>query len=438
MSIAEMFTEFLGNLAIENTGVIGSRYGELTTALNKKFRDTESAEANTLRVGSFGRSTGIKGISDLDMLYIMPRTQWSIYSNDGGQLRLLGDAKEAILKRYATTDIKIDRLVVTVTYTNFRVEVQPVFEQNDGSFLYPDTKHSGSWKITKPREEMAAVKAMDAAKNGNLRRLCKMVRAWRNKHGVGMGGLLIDTLAYNFLNSTTDYDSKSYLYYDWLSRDFFKYLSELPVQNEFAAPGSRQRVRVRAKFQSKALKAYELCLEAIQAEKQANVNEKWKRVYGRPFPVSIEAVSKAVGDRAFTSWRDTEEFIEDRFSVDVRGSLRLDCEVSQQGFRTYRLRDMISKGFPLRAKKQLRFFVSDVSVPEPFELYWKVLNRGDEARRRDCIRGQIAKDLGGRQKTEPTVFRGGHLVECYCVVNGVVVARDSIDVPIIGGGSGDE
>lgn len=253
-----------------------------------------------------------------------------------------------------------------------------------------------------------------------------------------MGGLLIDTLAYNFLNSTSDYDSKSYLYYDWLSRDFFKYLSELPVQSEYAAPGSRQRVRVRAKFQSKALEAYELCLEAIQAEKQINVNDKWKRVYGRPFPASTEAVSKAVESRAAVSWKDTEEFIEDLFPLDVRHNLRIDCEVSQQGFRTYRLRDMLSKGLPLRAKKQLRFFISDVSVSEPFELYWKVLNRGVEARRRDCIRGQIIKDLGGRQKTEPSVFPGGHLVECYCVVNGVVVARGSIDVPIIGGGTGDE
>jgi len=55
---------------------------------------------------------------------------------------------------------------------------------------------------------------MDAAKKSNLRRLCKMVRAWNNKHGVGMGGLLIDTLAHNFLNSTSCYDDKSYFYCD--------------------------------------------------------------------------------------------------------------------------------------------------------------------------------------------------------------------------------
>ncbi|MBK9437666.1 MAG: nucleotidyltransferase, partial [Chloracidobacterium sp.] len=40
---------------------IGDRYGEITAALNKTFRDTESKTANTLQVGSFGRKSGIDG-----------------------------------------------------------------------------------------------------------------------------------------------------------------------------------------------------------------------------------------------------------------------------------------------------------------------------------------------------------------------------------------
>ncbi|MDT8397454.1 MAG: nucleotidyltransferase, partial [Pseudomonadales bacterium] len=297
MSVSEIFSEFIANLAISNAETISARYGELTAALNKQFRETESKTANTLQVGSFGRKTGIEGISDLDMLYIMPRTKWVDYK-DGKQLKLLQDTRDAILKRYPTTKLRVDRLVVTVTYTNFHVEVQPVFEQDDKSYLYPDTKNGGSWKTTKPREEMTAVADMDVAKNSNLRRLCKMARAWKNKHGVAMGGLLVDTLAYNFLQSTAEYDTKSYLYYDFLSRDFFEYLSELPEQSEHAAPGSRQRVKVKKKFQRKAKKAYRLCLEAIEAEGQANVNDKWKRIYGRPFPAAKESRAQAFSESA--------------------------------------------------------------------------------------------------------------------------------------------
>lgn len=430
MTVSEMFSGFVSNLAITNTATISFRYGELTSALNRQFRDTDSKTANTLQVGSFGRNTGINGISDLDMLYIMPKGKWDDYK-DGKQLKLLQDTKSAILSRYPSTNVRVDRLVVTVTYTNFHIEAQPVFEQTDRSYLYPDTKNGGSWKVTKPREEIEAVSEMDSAKNANLRRLCKMARAWRNQHGVAMGGLLIDTLAYKFLDQTTEYDSRGYAYYDWLSRDFFEFLSDLPEQSEYAAPGSRQRVKVKKKFQRKAKKAYKLCLKAIEAEGQRGVNGKWKKVYGRPFPAATVDTQKALDEAVQASWDNTEEFIEDRYAVDISGSLRIDCEVNQNGFREFFLRTMLMRKIPLMAKKSLRFCVTEISVREPYELYWKVLNRGDEARRRNCIRGQIKEDAGQMQKEEKTDFRGDHVVECYCVKDGVVVAKDRIHVPIV-------
>lgn len=430
MTVSEMFSGFVSNLAITNTDTISFRYGELTSALNRQFRDTDSKTENTRQVGSFGRNTGINGISDLDMLYIMPKGKWDDYK-DGKQLKLLQDTKSAILSRYPSTNVRVDRLVVTVTYTNFHIEVQPVFEQDDRSYLYPDTKNGESWKVTKPMEEMKAVAEMDAAKNANLRRLCKMVRAWRNQHGVAMGGLLIDTLAYKFFDQTTEYDSRGYAYYHWLSRDFFRFLSDLPEQSEYAAPGSRQRVKVKKKFQRKAKKAYKLCLKAIDAEGQRGVHGKWKKVYGRPFPAATVDNQKTLDEAAQASWDNTEEFIEDRYAVDISGSLRIDCEVKQNGFREFFLRNMLVRKIPLMAKKTLRFYVTEISVREPYELYWKVLNRGDEARRRNCIRGQIKEDAGQMQKEEKTDFCGDHVVECYCVKDGVVVAKDRIHVPIV-------
>lgn len=429
MSVADMFSEFVTNLAIDNTERISSRYGELTAALNKAFRDTESKTDNTLQVGSFGRKTGIKGISDLDMLYVMPKSKWDTYK-DSKQLKILQDVKLAILTRYPKTKVRVDRLVVTVTYTDFHVEVQPVFEQEDGSFKYPDTMNGGTWKVTKPREEMNAVAELDTEKNSNLRRLCKMARAWRNKHGVGMGGLLIDTLAYNYLKSTNEYDTKSFLYYDELSRDFFEYLSELPKQDRYDAPGSKQHVKVKKAFQRKAKKVYRLCVKAIEAEGTNGANDKWKKIFGRQFPSNPEGAKESALESNATTWANTEEFIEDRYPIDIRHTLRIDCDVKQNGFREYRLSRMLAKKIPLRAKKTLEFEIVQIDVPGEYSIEWKVLNRGNEARRRNKIRGQIVPDKGGHRKTEPTLFRGDHVVECYAIKNGVVVAKDRIHVPI--------
>jgi hypothetical protein len=424
MSVADTFKSFLNNIKVDNADTISLRYGEITCALNQQFRQTESKTANSLQVGSYGRHTAIKGISDLDMLYVMPKGSWQKYEKDG-QSKLLSDAAAAIRLRHPRTDIKVDRLVVQVRYGKFHVEVQPVFLQDDGSFKYPETYYGGSWKITKPTDELRAMSEFNSEKNNNLRRLCKMVRSWKNKHGVGLGGLLIDTLAHNFLQQTIDYDEKSYLYYDWMSRDFFLYLSNLPKQEYFAALGSGQRVHVKEKFQKKAKKAYELCLKAIAADKEKQP-DRWRSVFGPSFPKAVSALESASTLR----YQDTEEYAEEVFDIDVRYSLSIDCEVIQKGFRPASLRDMIANRTFLDPKKELRFTIVSNNIPVPFGLFWKVLNRGPEAERRDCIRGQIKPDRGHHNLVEHTLFKGDHVVECYAVISGVVVAKDRIHVPI--------
>jgi len=75
MTIAKSFETFLDNIKVSNYETIGNRYKEITKKLNKTYRDTESETDNCLQVGSYGRYTGIDGISDLDMLYIMPASK---------------------------------------------------------------------------------------------------------------------------------------------------------------------------------------------------------------------------------------------------------------------------------------------------------------------------------------------------------------------------
>nr|WP_321483264.1 nucleotidyltransferase [uncultured Cohaesibacter sp.] len=438
MSISDDFKAFLENIQVDNPDTISSRYGEVTAALNKYFRETESKTANSLQVGSYGRWTAIKGISDLDMIYVMPAGKWDDYKS-GRQYTLLRDTKDAIKRRYPTTTVRVDRLVVRVLYKDFHIEVMPAFKQDDGSYKYPDTVNEGSWKITKPQAELDEMREANKRKNRNLRRLCKMARAWKNKHGVAMGGLLIDTLAYNFLASTNEYDERSYYYYDRMCRDFFKFLADQPKQSEYAALGSRQRVRVKKRFEAKARKAYDLCVKAIEASGQKNERQKWRDVFGNAYPAPL--TKSAAGESAAYAhvFRNTEQFVEERFRVDIRYHLRINCEVTQDGFRPTMLRELLEGYGILRPKKHLRFFLSDTSdLPDDVELYWKVLNCGDEAERRDMIRGQIVRDEGRGERLETTNFRGDHLVECYAVNRGVVIARDMIRVPIRVRGAEDE
>jgi hypothetical protein len=423
--VSEIFDGLIDNLKVDNGDTIAARRDEMTKTLNKEFRGLDGSTSNRLMVGSYGRWTAIKGISDLDLIYILPASIRPECEKEGGTSKVLTRTRLAIQSRYPKTSVSVDRLVVVVQFTNFMFEVQPVFANDDRSFSYPDT-YSDTWKITKPREEIESISEDDSLADGNLRRLCRLARAWKNRHGVGMGGLLIDTLAYNFMRKYPHHRSAAYATYDVMVKDFFLYLSEEEDHEFYAAPGSRQRVRVKEKFQRKAKKAYELCIAAIEGNGQQNAYKKWRSVFGNSVP-QVGNVRASLTISAFTN---TEEFIEDRFPVDVRYNVAIDCTVTQDGFRPLSLRSLVASVKILPPKKQLDFKIVDSDVPVPYEVRWKVLNRGPIAEARDTVRGQIIDPNRGNDRHEVTSFRGHHYVECYVLKNGVVVARDDIVVPI--------
>ncbi|MEJ7477575.1 nucleotide-binding domain-containing protein, partial [Staphylococcus saprophyticus] len=82
-----------------------------------------------------------------------------------------------------------------------------------------------------------------------------------------------------------------------------------------------------------------------------SANKKWRAVYGTAVPKAGPSVLAASAETA--SFRDTEEFVEDQYPVDIRYSLAIDCRVTQDGFQPRWLRRMISDRMPLRVKKTL-------------------------------------------------------------------------------------
>ncbi len=114
-----------------------------------------------------------------------------------------------------------------------------------------------------------------------------MARSWKHYCNVPIKGLLIDTLAYRFLTNW-GYRDKSYLYYDWMSRDFFKYLKEQTSnQTTWYAIGSQQPIYNSGNFRYKATQAYNKSLEAIQNQTdnfEWTSKQKWRDIYGHRFP----------------------------------------------------------------------------------------------------------------------------------------------------------
>lgn len=429
MTEKEAFTIFLENIKVssERANKIHKRYNKITKKLNQTFRNTDSETANSLRVGSYGRYTGIKGISDLDMLYIMPDSLWDTYKDSPSLL--LSNVKEAILESYPKTDIRKDGLVVVVTFSDFKIEVQPVFEiqeedDTEVSYKYPTTQNGGEYKTTKPKHEQKAMTEFKADHGTHHRLLCKMLRAWKDNVGLPMGGLLIDTLAYRFCTSHPEFDKCGYDSFGRLITEFFEYLKDEPTKEYYLALGSNQRVQVKHAFQAKAKKIYKECLNAQKAATEKSRHEHWRNVFGKNFP-------KHNTNTRTISFDDTEEFIEDKYPIDIRYNLSIDCKVTRDGYRPKFLREILARKVRVLRVRSLEFYIETTNISEPYEVRWKVLNIGEEAEKRNCIRGQIiTSNKGSNKRTESADFFGDHYVECYIIKDNIVVARDRINVPI--------
>lgn len=438
MSLETDFEIFIGNLEPTNISEMEITVGEIAKKLNKNYYNLDSDKTSHMYiVGSVGRETAIKGVSDLDILFDLPVEVFKRFDayKEKKQSSLLQEVKNVLKARYPNTDISGDGQVVVIKFNKYTVELVPGFKQSDDRFKYPDTNNGGSWKYTDPLPEISESKKTAEDTDNNFKYIANMLRAWKNKQGFKFGGLLIDTITYKFLNEKTDYRNIGFDSYLDMTQALFEYIKDLNKdQSYWYALGSNQQVYNcdNGKFITKAEKAYEKMKDLT--ENSTDVNKKLRQVFGTQFPKKATAENRTYKSSYNQKYyNDTEEFIEDYFTVDIKYNISIDCKITQDGFRPMLLKKLLRDKMFLAIKKHLEFYIdsmdSEIKKEAPYDIYWKVKNEGQEAIKRDCIRGQI-KRTNTKFINESSDFIGEHYVECYIVKDGICIAKDHIDVPI--------
>jgi hypothetical protein len=290
MGVAEDFRTFCGNLVVTKRSTISDRYELITRRLNLEFWDTDSRTSHSIYTGSYGRGTAIGNTSDVDMIFWLKYEDYLRFSRyaGNGQSAMLQEIRAAIKKTYSVTNIGADGQVVVVPFDDgITFEVVPAFVNKDDSFTFPDSNDGGNWRTTNPRPEIAEIAAMDKNCNGNLKELSRMARAWKRNWNVPISGLLLDTLAYQFLRSYSHRD-KSYLYYDYMSRDFFDFLRwQNSDQQYWLSPGAGQYVWRTGNFEYKAAQCKNIATVACNYQGDSygwTARQKWREIYGTQFP----------------------------------------------------------------------------------------------------------------------------------------------------------
>jgi len=101
-------------------------------------------------------------------------------------------------------------------------------------------------------------------------------------------------------------------------------------------------------------------------------------------------------------------------------SVTVNAKYSRRGFRPT---GFASNSPPLPKKAGLTF-EAVTNAPKPYQIYWQVVNTGEEARLEGQLRGDFYdSQKSGRHRDESTKFSGMHWVECFVVKGGACVAR---------------
>lgn len=161
----------------------------------------------------------------------------------------------------------------------------------------------------------------------------------------------------------------------------------------------------------------------------------WQKLFGPEFASQEvkEASLAAMAKRAVATHSSTvaerapdEQFIHEQARVAIQFPARLEGTIVGARRRNLRKAGAVAKGHDLQ-------FELTTNTPPPYEVLWKVRNRGPEAAGLGQLRGSIFRDAihGSNRHQERTKYAGEHYVEVYVLKDGVVVASDHLPVRIL-------
>lgn len=155
-----------------------------------------------------------------------------------------------------------------------------------------------------------------------------------------------------------------------------------------------------------------------------------RNLFGSNFGAIVESASLTAGASTRSLVPASERFLDRDFDIPeaLNPAYRFKAVgyvVSRRGFRDGPLP---RRGDRVGKHRSLKFKIEKSNISEPYDVYWKIRNYGEEAERANSLRGDIQKDSGARSWSETTSYMGYHYVEAMIVKDGTCVAKSRQNV----------
>lgn len=283
-TIKESFRKLRSNLEITDL------QQETVSTRQKNIRDaveTELLVLDTFLTGSYSRSTMISPLSeaDIDIFVILD----SSYYEANGQISLLDKVKRVLKKTYPRTpSISRNGQAITITFTDFVVDVVPAFYRRGGGYLIPSTHNGGFWLATDPKQHVQISSKANSAHNGDLVPLIKMIKCWNRNIDKHFRSFHLEVLTWQILDGVTisNFPSGMRYFFD-KGRDLISKKNPDPAgYNDDVGFYIDTRTKIDEAV-SRFTTAYNRAIKAEAYEKdgyiESAINE-WRRIFGSNFP----------------------------------------------------------------------------------------------------------------------------------------------------------
>jgi hypothetical protein len=175
-TIDQGFEKLQDNLRITSLqqSTVSTRQKNVRAVLEEEMKVVDS-----FLTGSYRRGTMIAPLKDADVdIFVVLDTS---YFEDNGQASLLDKVKRRLQKAYPnTTGISRNGQAVTIQFSDFRADVVPGFQLENG-YAIPDSI-SGQWIMTDPKKHIEIFQEANRNHDHRLSPLIRMIKGWNKVH----------------------------------------------------------------------------------------------------------------------------------------------------------------------------------------------------------------------------------------------------------------
>lgn len=202
--------------------------------------------------GSSGNGTNVYGLSDVDFMAVVPRSQLKQNSD-----RTLIQFRDVLKASFSSTNIHISKPAIVVPFglngreTTEIVPAELTGHNSKGDALFEIADGSGGWLKTSPRAHNTYVTDTNISNNYMVKPLIRFVKAWKYYNDVPISSFYLEMRVAKYVNTYCTTRGLSYLvdlhyFFNYLSMNGLASLQD-PVGNTgYIQPCSTDAKRVEA------------------------------------------------------------------------------------------------------------------------------------------------------------------------------------------------